>query len=253
MTVKLAGRTALVTGAAGGIGSAIVASLAAEGAAVAVGDVNVEAAKQTADRIATEGGAKVMAIALDVSSSAAVGEAAREVETRLGPIDILVNNAGIDKIQPFIQSTEETWDRLIAVNLKGTILCSRAVLDGMIERGYGRIINIASDAGKVGSSGETVYSATKGGVMAFTKSLAREMASKGITVNAVCPGPTNTPLLAQVAEANPKLHEALVRAIPLRRIADPADVAPMVAFLASDDAGYITGQTYSVSGGLTMV
>jgi 2-hydroxycyclohexanecarboxyl-CoA dehydrogenase len=174
------------------------------------------------------------------------------VVSELGPIDILVNNAGIDTIEPFVESVESTWDRLIAVNLKGTLLCSRAVLDGMIEREAGRIINLGSDAGRVGSSGECVYSATKGGVIAFTKTLAREVARHGITVNCVCPGPTKTALLEQVADYSQKLYDSLARAIPMRRVGTPEDVAAMVAFLASEDAGYITGQTISVNGGLTM-
>src|SRR5213075_2147216 len=147
-------------------------------------------------------------------------------------------------------STEDEWDRVIAINLKGPINCSRAVLDAMIDRKSGRIVNIASDAGRVGSSGEAVYSATKGGVIAFTKTLAREMARHGITVNCVCPGPTETALLGQVAEYSQKLYEGLARAIPLRRTAQPTDIAPAVAFLLSDGAAYITGQTLSVSGGL---
>ncbi len=243
---------ALITGAAGGIGAAIAEALASAGARVAISDIDIEAGEALSARISGDVGVKTLAVELDVSSSQSVDRAVRTIEEQLGPIDILVNNAGIDWIQPFIESTEETWDHLIATNLKGTILCSRAVLDGMLERRDGRIINIASDAGKVGSSGEAVYSATKGGVIAFTKALAREVASSGTTVNCVCPGPTNTTLLDQVADSNPKLYEALARAIPLRRIAEPADIAPLVRFLASGEAGYITGQAMSVSGGLTM-
>src|SRR5262245_60597697 len=149
-------------------------------------------------------------------------------------------------------SDEAVWDRLIAVNLKGVLLCCRAVAAGMIDRGHGRIVNIGSDAGRVGSSGEAVYSATKGGVIAFTKTLARELARHGITVNCVCPGPTDTALLAQVGEYSDKLLAGLTKAIPLRRVAQPDDVAAMVAFLVGDDAGYVTGQTVSVNGGLTM-
>jgi 2-hydroxycyclohexanecarboxyl-CoA dehydrogenase len=245
-------RVALVTGAAGGIGAAIAVALASAGARVAIGDIDIEAGQALSTRISSDVGIETLAVELDVSSSKSVDSAMRTIEGQLGPIDILVNNAGIDRIQPFIESTEETWDRLIATNLKGTILCSRAVLDGMLERRDGRIINIASDAGKVGSSGEAVYSATKGGVIAFTKALAREVARSGTTVNCVCPGPTNTRLLDQVADSNPKLYEALARAIPLRRIAEPGDIAPLVRFLSGAEAGYITGQAMSVSGGLTM-
>jgi 2-hydroxycyclohexanecarboxyl-CoA dehydrogenase len=246
--MELDGRVAVVTGAAGGIGRAIVAALLAAGARVAALDLDATAARE----VAAAGGDAIVGIETDVASSASVASAMTEAKRALGPIDVLVNNAGIDKIGPFVDNDEATWDRLIAVNLKGPILCSRAVLDGMLERGRGRIVNIASDAGKVGSSGETVYAATKGGVIAFTKSLAREVAANGVTVNCVCPGPTDTALLDQVAEHSQKLYDSLARAIPARRIGQPTDVAPMVAFLASDAASYITGQAISVSGGLTM-
>ena len=179
--------------------------------------------------------------------------AVAEAEARLGPIDVLVNNAGIDVIQPFLESDEETWERLWAVNLKGMLLVTRAVLDGMVKRERGRIVNVGSDAGRVGSSAEAVYSATKGGVIAFGKALAREVARHGITVNCVCPGPTDTSLLEQVRAYDAKLHASLARAIPLRRLGRPEDVAAAVVFLASEEAAYITGQTLSVSGGLTMV
>ena len=192
-------------------------------------------------------------VGVDISSPAAVRDAIAAVERDLGPIEGLVNNAGIDVIKPFVQSTEDEWDRIIAVNLKGTIACCRAVLDGMIERGRGSIVSIASDAGRVGSSGEAVYSATKGGVISFSKTLAREVARNNVRVNCVCPGPTETALLTQVAEYSEKLYAGLARAIPLGRTAQPSDVAPAVAFLLGDSAGYITGQTLSVSGGLTMV
>jgi len=169
-----------------------------------------------------------------------------------GPVDILVNNAGIEKIEPFLESAEETWDRILAVNLQGVFNCCHVIVPGMIERGRGNVVNIGSDAGKVGSSGEALYSATKGGVIAFTKTLAREVARHGITVNCVCPGPTDTALLDQVAQASQKLYDSLAKAIPLRRLGQPEDVAGAVAFLASDEASFITGQALSVSGGLTM-
>jgi 2-hydroxycyclohexanecarboxyl-CoA dehydrogenase len=189
---------------------------------------------------------------MDVSDRRSVRAAVEEAEARLGPIDVLVNNAGIDVIGPFLDSREEHWDRLWAVNLKGTLLVTHAVLHGMVARERGRIVNIGSDAGRVGSSGEAVYSATKGGIIAFTKTLAREVARHGVTVNCVCPGPTDTALLEQVREYDEKLHASLARAIPLRRLGRPEDVAAAVVFLASDAAAYVTGQTLSVSGGLTM-
>jgi 2-hydroxycyclohexanecarboxyl-CoA dehydrogenase len=250
--MRLTGRAAMVTGAARGIGAAIVGALAADGAHVAVCDLDLGAATSTSEALAEEHGNRTMAVQVDVADSASVKAAVATIERDLAPIDILVNNAGIDVIQPFMDSTEETWDRLIAVNLKGPITTCHAVLAGMLTRGSGKIVNIGSDAGRVGSSGEAVYSATKGGVIAFTKTLAREVAARGINVNCVCPGPTDTALLDQVAAASQKLYDSLARAIPLKRIAQPSDIAPVVAFLVSDDAGYITGQTLSVSGGLTM-
>ena len=250
--MTLEGRTALVTGAGRGIGEGIADTLAAAGAAVAVCDIDQAAAAKTAGGIAERHGARTAGIGVDIAGSASVRAAVRQAESDLGPVDILVNNAGIDVIEPFIDSAEETWDRIIAVNLRGTITVTRAVLDGMIGRGRGRIIHIGSDAGRVGSSGEVVYSATKGGIIAFGKALAREVARHGITVNSVCPGPTDTALLGQVAAYSQKLRDGLERSIPLRRVGQPTDVAAAVAFLASDEAGYITGQTLSVSGGLTM-
>jgi 2-hydroxycyclohexanecarboxyl-CoA dehydrogenase len=171
-----------------------------------------------------------------------------------GQIDILVNNAGWDVIDPFVQNTPELWDKVIAINLKGPINCTRAVLDPMMGRKYGKIINISSDAGRVGSSGEAVYSACKGGIIAFTKTIAREMARYQINVNCICPGPTETPLLAEMTkgETGAKIIGAMTKAVPFRRLAKPEDIARVVAFLATDEAAFITGQTLSVSGGLTM-
>ena len=249
----LAGRVAVVTGAAGGIGRAIAAALYAEGASVAVADLNGDAADAYAAELAAAGGpGRALGVRVDISSSADVSAAIGLVERELGPVEVLVNNAGIDVIEPFVESKEDTWRRIVEVNYLGPVQCTRAVLDGMIERGYGRIISISSDAGKVGSSGEVVYSGTKGGIIAFSKALARETAAKGITVNCVCPGPTETPLLNQVAERSQKMYDALARAVPMRRLGQPADIAPAVVFLASDGAAYITGQALSVSGGLTM-
>jgi len=191
-------------------------------------------------------------VEVDITNRTEVEACLELTASELGPIDILVNNAGIEKFEPFLESDESTWERIVAVNYLGTVRCCHVIVPGMVERGFGRIVNIASDAGRVGSSGEVVYSGTKGGVIAFSKALAREVATSGVTVNAVCPGPTDTPLLNQLAEYSSKLYQRLASAVPMKRVAQPSDVAPAVAFLASHAAGYITGQTLSVSGGLTM-
>jgi 2-hydroxycyclohexanecarboxyl-CoA dehydrogenase len=250
--IDLSGRVAVVTGAARGIGAAIADQLAAVGAAVAIWDVDGDGAGAAASALTAAHGGKAIGTAVDITDRAAILAGLDALERELGPVDILVNNAGIDVIKPFLESEEPEWDRILAVNLMGTIRCCHVVAAGMAERGRGAIVNMGSDAGRVGSSGEAVYSASKGGVIAFTKTLARELAGRGVRVNCVCPGPTDTALLDQVAEASPKLYDSLARAIPLRRIAQPGDLAPAVAFLASDAAAYITGQTLSVSGGLTM-
>jgi 2-hydroxycyclohexanecarboxyl-CoA dehydrogenase len=240
---------ALVTGGGGGIGSAIAAELADAGNAVAVADLDVTAAAVVAERI----GERAAAVELDVTDGAAVARALEEVEGRLGPVEILVNNAGWDELKPFVETDEPFWDRVIAINYKGCLHTTRAVLPGLIERRFGRIVNVASDAGRVGSSLESVYAGAKGGVIAFTKTIAREAARAGVTANVVCPGPTRTPLLeSMTGEGGEKLIEALTRAVPMRRLGEPEDVAAAVGFLASDRAGFITGQTLSVSGGLTM-
>jgi len=241
-------RLALVTGAGGGIGRAIVRHLSAAGYAVAACDLKQDAAADAIKDLTGPAGA----FAMDVSDSASVASAVAEVRRELGAISVLVNNAGIDKIEPFVDSTEDTWRAVVGVNYLGPVIVTRAVLDAMIEDGYGRIVNISSDAGRVGSSGEVVYSGTKGAVIAFGKALAREVARKGITVNTVCPGPTDTPLLQQVADASQKRFDALANAVPMKRIGTPDDIAPAVVFFAGDGAAYITGQTLSVSGGLTM-
>lgn len=250
--MTLNGKIAIVTGAGGGIGSAITRELHAQGATVALADLDPEAAQSVADELNATRAGSAAVVAVDISDMDSVTSAVATVRETLGEVDVLVNNAGIDKIEPFVDSTPETWRRIVDVNLLGTINMTRAVLDPMLERGSGRIINIASDAGRVGSSGEVVYSATKGGVIAFAKALARETAAKGVTINAVCPGPTDTALLDQIAEVNEKLYQGLSRAIPMRRLGQPDDIAPAVAFLAGEGAGFITGQTLSVSGGLTM-
>ena len=252
MVIDLSGRVAVVTGAARGIGAAIAGALAASGAAVAIWDVDRDGAGAQAETIAAEGATKALGLGVDITSAGAVDAAVDTVVRELGPIDILVNNAGIDVIKPFLDSEEAEWDRIVAVNLKGTVLCCHRIAPAMVERGRGAIVNIGSDAGRVGSSGETVYSASKGGVIAFTKSLARELARGGVRVNCVCPGPTDTALLDELADVNRGLYDSLTRGIPLRRIAQPDDITPAVVFLTSDAAAYITGQTISVSGGLTM-
>jgi 2-hydroxycyclohexanecarboxyl-CoA dehydrogenase len=244
----LDGRVAVVTGAAGGIGAGIAAALADAGAAVGVWDLDGGRAKEVAAGI----GGRALGVEVDITSRPGVEAAVAATESAFGPVDVLVNNAGIDRIEPFLRSEEPTWERIVAVNFLGTVRCCHVLVPGMVERGGGRVVNIASDAGRVGSSGEVVYSGTKGGVIAFSKALAREVAAKGVTVNVVCPGPTDTALLDQVAEASRKLYDGLAKAVPMRRIGQPADIAPAVVFLASAGAGYITGQTLSVSGGLTM-
>lgn len=242
-------KVAFVTGAASGIGRATAVRLGEEGCSVAAADLNADGAAATASSI----GERAVGLGIDVTDLESVRSAVGEAERQLGPIEILVNCAGWDKVEPFLDSTVETWDRVIEINLKGVIRCTRAVLDGMISRGSGSIVSISSDAGRVGSSGEVVYSGAKAGIIGFSKGVARETARHGLRVNVVCPGPTNTPLMAATSEANPRLGEALVKAIPFRRLAEPHEIAAAVAFMASGDAAFITGQTLSVSGGLTMV
>ncbi|SNQ46816.1 3-oxoacyl-(acyl-carrier-protein) reductase [Frankia canadensis] len=246
------GRVTAVTGSGRGIGHAIAAGLAAAGHDVAVLDIDGDAAAKVASGLVEQHGVRAVGLAVDITDPAGVARAVEEVTAALGPIEVLVNNAGVDVIKPFVDSTEEEWARIVGVNLLGTIRVTRAVLDSMIERRWGRIINIASDAGRVGSSGEVVYSGTKGGVIAFSKALAREVARHGLTVNNVCPGPTDTALLDQLAALSQKLYDSMAKAVPMRRIGTPDDIAPAIVYLASDGAGYVTGQTLSVSGGLTM-
>jgi 2-hydroxycyclohexanecarboxyl-CoA dehydrogenase len=231
------------------MGKAIAERLATEGARLAVTDIDKDAAVAVA---AALGGA-ALAVHLDVTDAGSVGAAVEEVAAALGPIEVLVNNAGWDRMAPFVDTDEQLWDRLIAINLKGVLHTCKAVVPQMAEQRVGRIVNISSDAGRVGSTGEAVYSATKAGIIGFTRTLAREVAKHGITVNTVCPGPTDTPLLEEMVGAgNDRLIGSLQRAIPLGRLGRPEDIAAAVAFLASDDASFITGQTLSVSGGLTM-
>jgi 2-hydroxycyclohexanecarboxyl-CoA dehydrogenase len=240
---------AIVTGAGRGIGRAIALRLGRAGLPVGVVDLDGTAAGQVAGEIG-----RAAAVAADVTDFGAVRGAVAEIEAALGPVDVLVNNAGWDRLEPFVENDPALWDRLIAINLKGVLHATRAVLDGMIARGRGRIVSISSDAGRVGSTGEAVYAACKAGVIGFSKALAREVARHGITVNVVCPGPTETALLAEVTagERGAKVIEAMRRAIPLGRLGQPDDVAGAVAYLVSDEAAYVTGQVLSVSGGLTM-
>jgi len=238
-------RVALVTGGWGGIGGAMCRALAHQACRVVVADLDLAHAEQ----VATDVGGT--AVRLDVRDPASVEAAAAHA----GPVDILVNAAGWDELKPFLDTDEAFMQKVLDINLAGPIRVTRAVLGGMVERGHGRIVNISSDAGRVGSSLESVYSAAKGGLIAFTKTVAREVARRGVTANAVCPGPTDTPLLQGIVNAGDdaeRVIAAMTKAVPMKRLGAPDDVAAAVAFLASDEAGYITGQTLSVSGGLTM-
>lgn len=242
-------RIALVTGGGGGIGSAICRRLARAGHRVVVADLNLG----EAEAVALEFGG--VAVSLDVTSPDSVMAALHKIDEEVGPVEILVNCAGWDDFKPFVETDEAFMEKVLSINLEGPMRLTRALLPGMLARGWGRLINIASDAGRVGSSLEAVYSGAKGGLIAFTKTVARESAKNGVTANSVCPGPTDTPLLNRLAESGEtgkKIYSALGRAVPLGRLGTPEDVAPAVVFLASEEAGFITGQTLSVSGGLTM-
>jgi 2-hydroxycyclohexanecarboxyl-CoA dehydrogenase len=245
---KLTDKIAIVTGAGQGIGRAVAEKLTAEGATVVVTDLNESAAAEVARLLGNE----AIAVRVDVTSRESLAAMAERVVGRFGRVDVLVNNAGWDKASPFVESEPADWDRVIQVNLYGVLNTTKVVLPLMASQGHGTVVNIASDAGRVGSSGEAVYSAAKGGIIAFTKSIAREMARHQINANCVCPGPTDTALFATLGGDDPNLRTALIKAIPFRRLAEPDDIANAVAFLASDEAAYITGQTISVSGGLTM-
>lgn len=245
-------RVALVTGAAQGIGRAIAETLADRGVAVGVADINLDGAAEVADGIRRAGG-RVAVIPFDVTDRASVHAGLVAINRELGPVDILVNNVGWDELVAFLDSDEDFWERVIALNLTSTVRVTHAVLPGMLERKWGRIVNISSDAGRVGSVVEPLYSAAKGAVITFSKSVARDVARAGVTVNTVCPGVTDTPALREVAAARPGVIDGMTRAVPMRRAGQPAEVAAAVAFFASEEASYITGQTLSVSGGLTMV
>lgn len=249
----LGGRIALVTGAANGIGRAIALRLAAEGCTVGIFDLDEAGARGCAGEIQTRGGQAHVEL-VDIGDYGAVGRAVSSLERARGPVDILVNNAGWDRAANFLDTRPPFWDQVIRINLYGPLNVHHVVLTGMAERARGCVVNIASDAGRVGSSGEAVYSACKGGVIALTKTLARELVGKGIRLNTVCPGPTDTAILRSFAEGpdGARILEGLRRAIPMKRLGSPEDYPGVVAFLVSDDAAYITGQTISVSGGLTM-
>jgi NAD(P)-dependent dehydrogenase (short-subunit alcohol dehydrogenase family) len=244
--MRLEGRRALVTGGASGIGAAIARRLAAEGARVTIGDIDTDGAAEVASEIDAD------STRLDVTDP----ESARLAVEGAGGVDVLVNNAGTDEFGFFTHTDPDLWERLLAINLKGVFACTHAVLPGMQQAGYGRIVNIASEAGRVGSKGSAVYSAAKGGVIAFTKTIARENARYGITVNAIAPGPIDTPLLRaalEFGELGEKVIETMKAGTQMRRLGEPDEVAAAVAFLASDDASYVTGETLGVSGGLGMV
>ena len=244
--MEMENRTVIVTGGASGIGRATALLLAREGARVFIGDIDEAGGRAAAE---TAGGGSEF-FPLDLQQPASVADFAASVHRRVERVDGLVNGAGWDRIQPFIENPPEMWEDLIAINLLGAVRLTRAVLPPMIAALAGKIVNISSDAGRVGSTGETVYAAAKGGLIAFTKSLAREMARYRLNVNCVCPGPTDTPLFQRQPE---RMREALTRAIPFRRIAQPEDVAEAVMFFLGPRSDYVTGQVLSVSGGLTMV
>ena len=247
----LAGKTAIVTGGGGGLGSAICARLAEEGCKVGVFDLDLDAAEKVAGDI----GENATAYGVDISDQAAVMAGVKAFEDANGPTDILVNNAGWDKVGNFLDTDKDLWEKIVNINLWGPLHMTHAVASGMSERGQGKIITISSDAARVGSSGEGIYSACKGGMVAFSKTLARELARKNINVNVVCPGPSDTAILNDFigeGEMGQKIYQGLKRAIPFKRLGQPEDFGGIVAFLASEEANYITGQVISVSGGLTM-
>jgi 2-hydroxycyclohexanecarboxyl-CoA dehydrogenase len=244
--MRLEGRTAFVTGGASGIGAATVRRLAAEGARVVAADLDESKAHALADDVGAE------AVALDVTDA----ESVRAAFAAVGDVDILINNAGTDRFAFFVNSDEALWDTVLDVNLKGVLHCTHAALGGMQRRGHGVIVNVASEAGRVGSQGSAVYSAAKAGVIGFTKAIARESARYGVRSNAVAPGPIETPLLnsapEQLGELGHRLKQGMIDATVMRRIGTPDEVAAVIAFLACDDASFVTGQTVNVSGGLSM-
>lgn len=245
-------RVAFITGAGSGIGREIAQTLARKGIHIVVADIQETTAQETVTLISQEN-QSAMAVFCDVTNLQNVHQAVIKATERFGKIDILVNNAGWDKVEPFLQSDPQTWEKIININLLGQIHTCKEILPMMIEKKYGKVVNIASDAARVGSSGEAVYSAAKGGVIAFTKTLAREMARYQLNINCVAPGPSDTPLFKEISSYNEGITGALEKAIPFRRLAQPKDIAGAVSYFISDDAAYVTGQTLSVSGGLTMI
>ncbi|MBD8589137.1 glucose 1-dehydrogenase [Peribacillus simplex] len=245
-------RMAFITGAGSGIGREISKKLASRNINVIVADINLKNAEETVSLI-EKSGFEARAVHCDVTKLESVKKAVEESVNYYHRIDILVNNAGWDKVEPFLKSDPSTWKRIIDINLLGQIHTSKEILPLMIENGYGKVVNIASDAARVGSSGEAVYSAAKGGVIAFTKTIAREMARHKLNINCIAPGPADTPLFQEIGSYNEGIAGALEKAIPFRRLAQPEDIASAVAYFVSEEAGYITGQTLSVNGGLTMV
>ncbi len=246
--MKFAGKTVVVTGAASGIGLATARAFAEAGAQVVLTDVNAAAGEAAAADLKSIGDVRFMQ--LDVTDGASAEALAKRIEAECGRLDVVVNAAGWDIIEPFMNNTRDYWAKIVALNFMGPVEVSRALLPLLFASGSGRIVNVASDAGRVGSFGETVYAGAKGGVIAFTKSLAREVVRKNVRVNCVCPGPTDTPLFASQSE---KMRDALTNAIPMKRVAQPSEIADAVLYFASDRSSFITGQVLSVSGGLTMV
>ncbi len=247
-------RTAVVTGGAGGIGLAIAEALAARGGRVAVCDLRGDDAERAAADLRAAGFVAI-GVALDVTDGGSVAAGAGTVRERLGPVDIIVNNAGWDELHPFLETEEPFWNRVVDVNYVGSLRVTREFVPEMVERGWGRVVTISSDAARVGSSLESIYAGAKAGMIGFTKSIARELATSGVTANVVCPGPTDTPLLSGMVghdDRGAKVIAAMTRAVPMKRLGRPRDVAAAVAFFSSEEAGFITGQTLSVSGGLTM-
>ena len=241
-------KVVVVTGAASGIGRATAQKFAEEGARVVVADVDATRGEEAAAAIRAQGG-RADFMPIDMTNTASIDAFGAAVQAKFGAVDVLVNGAGWGRTAPFWEGTPDFWDKLVALNFVGPMQLTKVLLPAMIERSSGRIVNVSSDAGRVGSLGETVYSGAKGGLIAFTKSLAREVSRYQINVNCVCPGPTDTPLMAAVPE---KVQEGLKKAIPFRRLAKPSEIADAIVFFASDRASYVTGQVLSVSGGLTM-